>query len=152
MRLSENYKLSEFAVSDTAAKRGIYFTVPENYVPHVRALVDNLLQPISSATGWTNVISSGYRPPNVNSMVGGVDTSMHLVAEAADCNFNTGGRKVAPIDVAEKVLALQKAGVIKAFDQMILYPTFVHLSYTARRANRNQVLYSSTYRGRRVSA
>ena len=33
------------------------------------------------------------------------------------------------------------------FDQMILYPNFIHLSYTLERANRKQILYSKDYYG-----
>jgi hypothetical protein len=36
------------------------------------------------------------------------------------------------------------------YDQMIVYPTFVHFSYTEDRKNRNQILYSSKYKGEKV--
>ena len=35
------------------------------------------------------------------------------------------------------------------FDQMILYPTFVHLSYHEGR-NRNKILYNKRYKGEKV--
>lgn len=36
------------------------------------------------------------------------------------------------------------------FDQMIVYPSFVHFSYKKDGENRMQVLYSARYRGPRL--
>lgn len=152
MKISKNYQLSEFAVSATAAAKGIKFTVPDEYVGNVMALVKNVLQPINDATGWKNKVNSGYRPPNVNKMVGGVPTSQHLTAQASDNMFfvpNANGlgvnRWVSPYDVLRTVLDL---GIV--FDQMIAYNGFVHLSYKAKGGNRMQVLYNKSYTGKRV--
>lgn len=142
--------MKEFAVSAKAAAMKRSFTVPENLQPNVVALVTNLLQPISDATGWVNVISSGYRPKWLNDAVGGSDTSQHMTAEAADCNFYERkadgkiGRKLTTFEVMREVKALGLP-----FDQMIGYPNFVHLSYSVRR-QRGQVLYNRSYTGKRI--
>lgn len=152
MKLSKNYQLSEFAVSSTAAAKGISFTVPDQYVGNVLALVKHVLQPINDATGWKNKVNSGYRPPNVNKMVGGVATSQHLTAQASDNMYfepNDNGvgvkRWVTPIEVLRVVKEL---GI--SFDQMIAYNGFVHLSYKAKGGNRMQVLYNKSYTGKRL--
>lgn len=148
--------MSEFAVSATASARGISITIPEDKKPAIRALVLNLLQPICDATGWRDKVNSGYRPPEVNKLVGGAASSQHMKGEAADNMFFSettekrpdGKRTVTyiqPIDVLRKVVELGLD-----FDQMIAYPTFVHLSYTTTRANRKQILYNSSYKGPRL--
>lgn len=152
MKISKNYQLSEFAVSETARRRGITFTVPDQYVGNVLALVKNVLQPINDATGWKNKVNSGYRPPEVNKMVGGVPTSQHLTAQASDNMYfvpNDNGvgvkRWVTPYEVLKKVKEL---GIV--FDQMIAYNGFVHLSYRSKGTNRMQVLYNKSYTGKRL--
>lgn len=141
--------MPEFGRSDTAAAHGIDNSIPDAVKPAIRGLVLNLLQPINDATGWRNRISSGYRCKKLNSLLpGSSSTSMHMTGEAADCKFYVPGVKgevvrwLSSIEVAEQVIA-QKL----VFDQMILYPTFVHLSFTTKRANRQQVLYNKSYRG-----
>lgn len=144
MQLSKNFKLSEFEASATAAARGIPNKIPAELVPNVQALVDKVLQPLATATGWTTIINSGYRSKALNEAVGGVKTSQHLQAKAADTIHKKNGAQVARVEVARKVLALGLP-----FDQMILYPTFVHISYDATR-NRRQVLYNKSYKGAKV--
>lgn len=142
MRLSNNFKLSEFEFSNTANKFGINNSAPAIVIPRLQALVTDLLQPICDATGWRAVISSGYRCPELNRRVGGVSTSQHVKGEAADTMFyldtassnklrsnadGTQTRKpefLKPTEVADRVDALGLE-----YDQMIIYPNFVHLSY-----------------------
>lgn len=149
MQISKNYKLSEFAQSAKARQMGRAVEIPADVIPHIHALVFNLLQPISDATGWANVISSGYRPDWLNKAVGGSDTSQHPKGQAADCNFYERkadgklGRKIPTVEVMAKVRELGLP-----FDQMIAYNTFTHLSYSARR--RMQVLYNKGYTGKRL--
>lgn len=148
MKLSKNYSLSEFEHSDTAKAKGINNTAPPEVVKNLQALVSKLLQPISDATGWVNIITSGYRSPKVNELVGGSSTSQHLIGSASDNNFylrntdGTRGKKISTYDAASKVLQLGLD-----FDQMILYPNFLHLSYKAKGKNRKQVLYNKAYTG-----
>lgn len=149
-QISKNFKMSEFSVSAKAAAAGIPNEIPEHVKPAVRALVTNLLQPLCDLCKWHDRVNSGYRSSQGNALVGGASTSQHLRGEAADNVFyyvDVAGRKinVAPINVLR---AVQRSGL--DFDQMIAYPTFVHLSYTTTRPNRRQVLYSKDYRGERL--
>lgn len=148
-QISKNFKMSEFSVSAKADAAGLNNEIPEHIKPAVRSLVTKLLQPICNLMGWRDRINSGYRSPEVNRLVGGASTSQHVKGEAADNVFykTEGGNTVniAPINVLRAVM---QAGL--DFDQMIAYPTFVHLSYTTTRANRRQVLYSKDYRGARL--
>jgi hypothetical protein len=138
--------MEEFAVSKDFPN--LVEPVPEVYQQNVIDLVTNLLQPVNDATGWKNLITSGYRPNKLNKAVGGSLTSDHRFGRASDNNFykEENGKIVyiSSYDVANTVLKLKLK-----FDQMILYPDFVHLSYRKNK-NRNQVLYSKNYKGKRI--
>lgn len=147
--ISKNFKYAEFSASATASARGINNEIPENVKPAVRALVLNLLQPLCDRTGWSDLITSGYRSSELNRAVGGASASQHCKGEAADNKFyrkvNGVTRYVIPIEVVRTLLTSELD-----FDQAIVYPSFVHLSYTVARPNRRQVLYDKTYRGDRL--
>lgn len=148
-RISYNFKMSEFAVSASASAKGHTIVIPEELKENIVELVVNLLQPICDATGWKDKINSGYRDEFTNKLVGGVPTSQHTKGEAADNMFyklvNGKAEYLKPIDVLKKVVELGLE-----FDQMIAYPTFVHLSYTNDKPNRKQILYNSSYKGERL--
>lgn len=143
MRISKNFTMSEFSVSSDYPH--LAKGVPVNLQGNIRALVENVLQPICDATGWSCKISSGYRSPELNRAVGGVPTSQHVRAEAGDCVFTKNKVRIKIIDVLRVAKKLNLP-----FDQMIAYPTFVHFSHTQSRANRKQVLYNKSYNGEKL--
>ena len=147
--ISKNFKMSEFAVSTSASAKGHTIVIPENIEPNIVALVINLLQPICDATGWKDKVNSGYRDEFTNNLVGGAKGSQHTKGEAADNMFyvlkDGKAEYLKPIEVLRKVVELGLD-----FDQMIAYPTFVHLSYTTSKQNRKQILYNSSYKGERL--
>lgn len=79
-----NFELSEFIKSDTARWRLIDNTPSFEVVDHINELVGDFLQPLREAYGRPITITSGYRCPKLNRIVGGVDTSVHMVGYAAD--------------------------------------------------------------------
>ena len=83
-----------------------------------------------------NSIPSEYVKLNIHDLVGGSKNSQHTKGQAADIASE------APIHLARIVI---DRGL--DFDQMILYPNFIHLSYTLERANRKQILYNKDYYG-----
>ena len=84
MQLTKNFKLEEFAKSETAQRRGINNSIPAELIPNIKALCENVLQPLRDAVGVPVKISSGYRCPALNKAVGGSSTSQHMKGEAAD--------------------------------------------------------------------
>ena len=146
MKISKNFRVEEFAVS--ASFPYLAAPVPLQLQRNVISLVLAVLQPICDETGWRDYISSGYRSDALNKAVGGSPTSDHRFGRAADNNFyrTIAGRReeVAPIEVARVV---QSLGL--EYDQMILYPTFVHMGYRLGE-NRHMLLYHTTYRGKRL--
>lgn len=135
--ISKNFSYSEFEKSDTAYRFHINNAITSFEVrDNIKALVDYILQPLRDAWGGPLFINSGYRCLELNAKVGGVPTSQHVLGQAAD------------VGVTDPYALAKLAKRMKLnFDQMIVYPSFVHFSYRADGANRGQILYSAKYKG-----
>ncbi len=119
MKLSKNFKLSEFTDSVTAKQNQIDNTPPSKAVANLRTLVRELLQPLRDIYGKAMNINSGYRCEALNKIVPNASaTSDHMTGRSADVRCDN---PTALLD------ALLHSGL--EFDQAILYPTFLHLSY-----------------------
>ena len=138
--ISENFSYREFEASDTARRTGIMNVITTVKVrDSIRALVEEVLQPLRTAWGKPLAINSGYRCPELNREVGGVPTSQHIKGEAAD---------VACDD--PYALARLACDLGLPYDQMIVYPTFVHFSHKLSGEQRRQVLYNKSWKGDRI--
>ncbi len=84
MKLSKNFSLEEFLISQTAERQGIDMTPDEGVIANLQELVNSCLQPLRNALGSVMYISSGYRPLVLNTLIGGSKTSAHLHGRAAD--------------------------------------------------------------------
>lgn len=144
MNITEHFTFAEFEASDIAKQNGIVNIICDFDVrDSIMALVRNVLQPLRYALKKPGHVNSGYRCPELNSHpdIKGQPTSQHLKGEAADMVYEG----CTPYEVAKKAKAMKLP-----FDQMILYPTFVHFSHKMKGPNRGQILYSSTYKGKRL--
>ena len=141
--ISRNFSFSEFEKSATAEANGIDNTIPEGCTVKkaIKALVDNVLQPLRDALEATVIIDSGYRCKELNELVGGVETSQHRKGEAGD----TRSPFFSPLEVARKAVELKLP-----YDQLILYPTFVHFSHKLKGKQRGQILYNRRYNGEKI--
>jgi zinc D-Ala-D-Ala carboxypeptidase len=82
--LTDNFWLDEFLVSQTAARHGIDMTPPQSVIDNLKHLCVTVLQPLRNEVGESIRISSGYRPPELNSIINGSKTSAHRFGRAAD--------------------------------------------------------------------
>ena len=130
MTLSENFTLEELINSTTAKAKGIDNTPSEDVVNNLTNLTTKLLQPLRGIIGKPLIINSGYRSKLLNSAVGGVESSQHILGEAADISF----------DSPKKLLGALTRSQLE-FDQAILYPTFLHLSLKSSGENRKRVIF-----------
>lgn len=78
------FKFEQWAVSSTAKQKGIDNSVPPNFQPRVKELVEKILDPLREAWGSDIIVSSGYRCDALNRAIGGSRTSAHSQAYAAD--------------------------------------------------------------------
>ena len=109
MRLSKNFTLDEFARSQTAERHSIDMSPSQEVIDNIRRLVTACLQPLRDESGPI-YISSGYRPLELNTRIGGSKTSAHVKGNAVDFSVTN----MTPYDVCELVVAMELP-----FDQII---------------------------------
>lgn len=124
----KHFNVSEFFRSSTAAKNGIKnepsFDEKAAIVRNINLLVDNVLDPIRDMVHTPILITSGYRCPVVNKLVGGADNSQHMSGYAAD--FHVQG--FTPSMMYHLFLYIFNT---LEFDQLIYYrnKNIIHVSY-----------------------
>lgn len=124
----KHFNLSEFFRSSTAAENGIKNepSIDERatIVRNINLLVDNVLDPVRDMVDAPIIITSGYRCPQVNRLVGGVDNSQHMSGCAADFHVK-GFTSSMMLEVFFYILNRLE------YDQLIYYRSenFIHVSY-----------------------
>ena len=83
MNLSRNFTLSELTKSDTAIRRGINNNPNAEQIEKLKALCENILQPVRDHFGRVK-ITSGFRSEELCMAIGSSARSQHAKAEAAD--------------------------------------------------------------------
>jgi zinc D-Ala-D-Ala carboxypeptidase len=142
MQLSEHFTLAELCLSQTAIRRGLDNTPDETAIANLKALCENILEPLRKAAGKPIHINSGFRAPKVNASVGGVDTSQHCKGQAVDITIP--GMSINEVIALVKELKLPVDQAIHEFD------SWTHLSYRADGKNRHQYLRATNRNGHTV--
>ena len=101
--------------------------LPPSAEQNLQALVEHVLDPARERLGMPITVNSGYRCPAHNKAVGGVKNSQHLKGEAAD---------ITCADTKRLAEIIEQLG---NFDQLIVYPTFLHVSYKRQGVNRKSI-------------
>lgn len=122
MQLSNHFSLDEFTHSQTAARLGMPNDPPPELLPVLRRTAHGL-EAIRSLLGGLPIhISSGYRSPVVNNLVGSKPTSQHLAGQAVDFTCAAFGT---PAAVVRRIVS---SGI--EYDQCILeFGAWVHISF-----------------------
>ena len=121
--LTENFSLEEFLVSQTAARHGIEMTPPQSVIDNLKHLCVTVLQPLRNEVNESIRISSGYRPPELNDIIGGSKTSAHRFGRAAD--FTVKG--LTPFETVELIIDMELV-----YDQVIHeFGQWVHVGIAA---------------------
>lgn len=87
-QFSPNFRVREFFYSNVAIANGIANISYDRTVWFNLKSVSNFLEVLRSFLKFPIYINSGYRCPEVNSLVGGVSTSLHLKGLAVDIQIN----------------------------------------------------------------
>lgn|ERR1700679_1600074 len=118
------FSIDELCHSETAVEKGIDNTPNHVQSAHLYCLIVHLLDPIREFVGHPILVTSGFRCPELNKLVGGKPQSQHLLGQAAD------------IVCAELNSDLLYEEILKSdieFDQLILENVggkkWVHVSY-----------------------
>lgn len=150
--LSPHFCMEEFTKSSTAMKHGIKNTPPQEAVDNLKALCQGCLEPLREALGLPVVITSGYRTKALNSMLAhSSERSQHMLGQAADFyvaepkDLNLEPGTLNPVKPSRRELLIKAFRLIILdesidFDQLILYPSFIHVSYVSRERNRRTIL------------
>jgi hypothetical protein len=132
MKLSDNFYLNEFTISQEAERHGYRNEPNEKQIENLRLLCVNVLQPLREIINVPIFINSGFRSFDVNAAVGGRFNSQHLEGKAADL-------VVPSMNLADVFnIVLERI----SFDQLIYeFGKWIHVSWNGEK-NRNEVLLS----------
>lgn len=84
MKLSEHFTLEEMMRSQTATINKITNKPSQAEMDWLKYLCMNVLEPLRLHMKRPITITSGYRCPRLNALVGGVNASQHMYGQAAD--------------------------------------------------------------------
>jgi putative chitinase len=119
MLLTPHFSLEEFTHSSTALAHGIENKPLPVHLQHLKTLAEKM-EEVRALFNVVIEITSGYRNPQVNALVGGVPNSAHALGFAAD--FHVHG--FTDLDAAKRI----RDSALK-FDQLIFEKNrCVHLS------------------------
>ena len=131
------FKFSELTASATAERLAIDNTPPRAAQQMLTVLVEQLLDPIRRRYGAPIIVTSGFRCPALNTAVGGVANSHHMVGCAAD--ITTGSIENNTMLFA-LIIDMQTTHAIR-FTQLIAEKDYrwLHISYVPGML-RNQII------------
>ena len=140
MKLGRFFTLEEMIYSATASRRGLKNNPSEQQIANLRNLVQKVLDPLRCLYSRPIRVNSGFRSPDVNAAVGGVQNSQHTTGCAADiATGSLNGNRVL------LGLLLQNAASLP-FDQAISEktdkygrPSWIHISWSPN--PRKQILF-----------
>ena len=115
--------------------------LPNGLDENMEALVTEVMDPAREKLGMPIYCNSGFRCPSHNAACPGASkSSQHMKAEAMDVHC-ADNKRLAKIIVENG-----------KFDQLIIYPTFIHVSWKRQGGNRKQILRKTATGYRAISA
>ena len=153
IQFTPHFKLSEFVSSATAEKQGIENNPSPEAVENLRLLSIHTLEPLREALGLPIVITSGYRCTALNDLIAHhSQRSQHMEGRAADLLVQGSKFQVQGASPRELLIKAFKTIITSPeidYDQLIIYPTFIHVSFVSHSDNRHKIMSANgqgTYR------
>ncbi len=84
MQLTKHFSLKEFTKSQTADRKGLDNTPPQDIIPKLSFLATQILEPLRERIQKPIIITSGYRSPQLSLAIGSSQLSQHCKGEAID--------------------------------------------------------------------
>jgi hypothetical protein len=144
MKLSQNFTLSEFTLSQTASRLGIDNSPSEEVIKNLIRTAQGMEEVRSLLMNQGIIISSGYRCPALNKAINGSRTSQHMTGEACDFTCPRFGT------VDEIMQVILNSSI--QYDQCILeFNSWIHISFSDLNRKESLVIDKSGtrfYRGK----
>lgn len=140
MSLGKHFTIEEMTRSDAAEQLKIANTYTQAEYNNLKALVENILDPLRIKVGKPITINSGFRNERVNRAVGGAATSQHRFGQAADLVI----KGMTTREIVNLIIDMKLP-----YDQLIEeFGSWVHVSFSPR--NRREVLQAKKVNGKTV--
>jgi len=147
-RISKHISYKEATFSQTATRKDIDNMPNEEVLCRMKAVAENIFEPLRAHVGGPIKINSFYRSINLNVAIGGAKSSQHTRGEAIDIDDTFG--HMSNKDMFEFIKDELD------FDQLIWEfgddnnPAWLHVSYVSNENNRRRVLKASKQQGKTV--
>jgi len=149
MHLSKNLSLAEVTKSATAMRRGIANEPTIEHLENLKAVAENVFQPLRDEFLCPIAVTSGYRSKALNDAIGGSLTSQHCKGEALDLDADVYG-VITNADIFYYITERLD------YDQCIWEfgtdenPAWVHVSFKRNGKNRREQLRAERKGGKTV--
>lgn len=138
MKLSKNLSLAEVVRSETAKRLGIDNNPTKEHLENLKAIAENVFQPIRDHFNCPIHVSSGYRSEDLNRAIRGSKMSLHMQGCALDLDMDF--TNVSNTEVFNYIKDnLEFDTLIWEFSNEDGSPKWVHVSYIEGK-NRKQVI------------
>ena len=143
--LTPHFTLQEMTESRTAKKHGIANVPPPEVVENLRRLCTHTLEPLREKLGLPIIITSGFRTKELNEIIVHASRkSQHMSGQAADFWVSGFKFQVSSPESHRELLTRAFRLIITDpevdFDKVIIYPTFIHVSFVSPSANRHSIM------------
>jgi zinc D-Ala-D-Ala carboxypeptidase len=123
MKLSEHFTFEELTRTDIRRLQDANREMGKVYIPELRMLCVNLLEPLRVKFCTPIIVHSGYRCAELNREIGGSPTSQHIQGKAVD--FTCHGWDDAELKKAFHLIASSRIN----FHQLLLEHGCIHISH-----------------------
>jgi hypothetical protein len=136
MVISQHLILAELIRSESAKRNGITNMPTAEHIENLKALAENIFEPIRTEFRVPIYISSAYRSAALNKLVNGSAKSQHCKGEAIDIDMDGHTHNITNKDIFDFIVAKLP------FDQVIneFNYAWIHVSYKKNGPQRKQIL------------
>ena len=147
-KISEHISYKEGTYSRTAERRGLENIPNDEQIKCMKAIAENVFEPLRAYVGGPIKINSMFRGEPVNTAIGGSKRSQHMKGQALDLD-----------DTFGRMTNAEMYHFIKDhldFDQLIWEfgdeenPNWIHVSYVEHRENRKKLTVALKRNGKTV--
>jgi hypothetical protein len=144
-KISKHISYKEATFSQTATRKDIDNTPTPEILERMKAVAENIFEPLRAHVGGPIKINSFYRSINLNVAIGGAKSSQHTRGEAIDIDDTFGHMS------NKEMFEFIKDEL--DFDQLIWEfgdddnPAWIHVSYVSSKNNRRRILKAEKQQG-----